>query len=126
MGGLESQYGQNLANAQFGLGSNLQGLGSQTQQAGAFDASQLMGQGGLQQQQAQAVLDAQRANALTAQAAPLAQYQALSPFVNMAPKGSFQTSTRFTPRPSAMMAGINTGLGAFGAFGSMARGTRAT
>jgi len=126
MGGLESQYGQNLANAQFGLGSNLQGLGSQTQQAGAFDASQLMGQGGLQQQQAQAVLDAQRANALTAQAAPLAQYQALSPFINMAPKGSFQTSTRFTPRPSAMMQGINTGLGAFGAFGSMARGTRAT
>jgi len=126
MGNLESQYGQQLANAQFGLGSNLQGLGSQTQQAGAFDAGQLMGQGGLQQQQAQAVLDAQRANALTAQAAPLAQYQALSPFINMAPKGSFQTSTRFTPRPSAMMQGINTGLGAFGAFGSMARGTRAT
>ena len=126
MGGLEAQYGQNLGSAQFGLGSNLQGLGSQTQQAGAFDVSQLMGQGGLQQQQAQAVLDAQRANQLTAQAAPLAQYQALSPFINMAPKGSFQTSTRFTPRPSAMMAGINTGLGAFGAFGSMARGTRAT
>ena len=126
MGNLEAQYGQNLGSAQFGLGSNLQGLGSQTQQAGAFDVSQLMGQGGLQQQQAQAVLDAQRANQLTAQAAPLAQYQALSPFVNMAPKGSFQTSTRFTPRPSAMMQGINTGLGAFGAFGSMARGTRAT
>ena len=125
MGALETQYGQNLANAQFGLGSNLQGLGSQTQQAGAFDVSQLMGQGRLQQQQAQAVLDAERANQLTAQAAPLAQYQALSPFINMAPKGSFQTSTRFTPRPSAMMAGINTGLGAFGAFGSMARGSGA-
>ena len=64
----------------------------------------------MQQAQDQAVIDAQRANQLTAQAAPLAQYQALSPFIQMVPQGSFQTSTQFMPRPSPMMAGINVGL----------------
>jgi hypothetical protein len=124
MGALETQYGQNLANAQFGLGSNLQNLGSARQQAGAFDVNQLLSSGGMQQAQNQAVLDAQRANQLTAQAAPLAQYQALSPFISMAPQGSFQTSTQFTPKPSPMMAGINVGLGALGALGNMANQPR--
>ena len=124
MGALETQYGQNLANAQFGLGSNLQNLGAARQQAGAFDVNQLLSSGGMQQAQNQAVLDAQRANQLTAQAAPLAQYQALSPFISMAPQGSFQTSTQFTPKPSPMMAGINVGLGALGALGNMANQPR--
>jgi len=118
MGNLESQYGQSLANAQFGLGSNLQGLGTQTQQAGAFDYNQLMGQGAMQQQQAQAVIDAQRRNELQAQHAPLAQYQAVAPFVGMAPAGQFTTQTEFSPRPSALQAGLATGLGAFGAIGN--------
>ena len=120
MGALETQYGQTLADAQFGLGGNLQNLGSARQQAGAFDVNQLLSSGGMQQAQNQAVIDAQRANQLTAQAAPLAQYQALSPFIQMVPKGSFQTSTAFAPRPSPMMAGINVGLGALGALGNMA------
>ena len=124
MGALETQYGQNLANAQFGLGSNLQNLGAARQQAGAFDVNQLLSSGGMQQAQNQAVLDAQRANQLTAQAAPLAQYQALSPFISMAPQGSFQTSTQFAPKPSPMMAGINVGLGALGALGNMANQPR--
>ena len=124
MGALEAQYGQNLANAQFGLGSNLQNLGAARQQAGAFDVNQLLSSGGMQQAQNQAVIDAQRANQLTAQAAPLAQYQALSPFIQMVPKGSFQTSTTFAPKPSPMMAGINVGLGALGALGNMANQPR--
>ena len=124
MGALETQYGQNLANAQFGLGSNLQNLGAARQQAGAFDVNQLLSSGGMQQAQNQAVLDAQRANQLTAQAAPLAQYQALSPFISMAPQGSFQTSTTFAPKPSPMMAGINVGLGALGTLGNMANQPR--
>ncbi len=124
MGALETQYGQNLANAQFGLGSNLQNLGAARQQAGAFDVNQLLSSGGMQQAQNQAVLDAQRANQLTAQAAPLAQYQALSPFISMAPQGSFQTSTTFAPKPSPTMAGINVGLGALGALGNMANQPR--
>jgi hypothetical protein len=118
MGALESQYGQSLANAQFGLGSNLQNLGAARQQAGAFDYNQLMGQGSMQQQQDQAVLDAQRRNQLQAQQAPLAQYQALAPFVSMAPAGQFTTQTQFSPRPSALQAGLSTGLGAFGAIGN--------
>jgi hypothetical protein len=124
MGALETQYGQNLANAQFGLGSNLQNLGSARQQAGAFDVNQLLSSGGMQQAQDQAVIDAQRANQLTAQAAPLAQYQALSPFISMAPQGSFQTSTQFTPKPSPMMAGIGVGLSSLGALGSLANQPR--
>ena len=118
MGALESQYGQSLANAQFGLGSNLQNLGAARQQAGAFDVNQLLSSGAVQQAQDQAVLDAQRRNQLQAQQAPLAQYQALAPFVSMAPAGQFTTQTQFSPRPSALQAGLSTGLGAFGAIGN--------
>ena len=78
----------------------------------------MFGQGQFQQQQDQAVIDAQRRNELQAQQAPLAQYQALAPFVGMAPAGQFTTSTQFTPRPSALQAGLSTGLGAFGAIGN--------
>ena len=118
MGALETQYGQDLAGAQFGLGSNLQNLGAARQQAGAFDVNQLLSSGALQQAQDQSVIDAQRRNQLQAQQAPLAQYQALAPFVSMAPAGTFQTRTQFTPRPSALQAGLATGLGAFGAIGN--------
>jgi hypothetical protein len=121
LGNIESMYGQTLGGARVGLGGNLQNLGTATQQAGAFDVSQLFGSGGMQQAQNQAMLDAQRANQLTAQAAPLAQYQALSPFIQMVPKGSFQTSTQFTPRPSPMMAGIGVGLSSLGALGNLAK-----
>lgn len=118
MGALETQYGQDLAGAQFGLGSNLQNLGAARQQAGAFDVDQLLGAGSVQQAQTQAQLDAQRRNQIQAQQAPLAQYQSLAPFVSMAPAGQFTTSTQFTPRPSALQAGLATGLGAFGAIGN--------
>ena len=124
LGNIESMYGQTLGGARVGLGGNLQNLGTATQQAGAFDVSQLFGSGGMQQAQNQAMLDAQRANQLTAQAAPLAQYQALSPFIQMVPKGSFQTSTQFAPRPSPMMAGIGVGLSSLGALGNLANQPR--
>ena len=126
LGNIESMYGQTLGGARVGLGGALQGLGTQAQQAGAFDVSQLLSSGGLQQAQNQAILDAQRANQLTAQAAPLAQFQALSPFIQMVPKGSFQTQTQFAPRPSPMMAGLNVGLGALGAIGNLANQPRYT
>ena len=96
----------------------MQGLGSQAQGARAGDVSQLYGLGQGQQQLTQAQLDAARRNALTAQQAPLAQYQALAPFVSMAPAGQFQTQTTFAPSPSALQAGLSTGLGAFGAIGN--------
>ena len=118
LGGLEQQIGQQRQQAQFGLAGNLAGLGTQAQAARAADVSQLAGFGLQQQQLEQQRLDAQRRNQLQAQQAPLMQYQALRPFVGMAPAGQFQTSTQFTPAPSPLQAGLATGLGAFGAFGN--------
>ena len=88
------------------------------QQAGAFDINQLLGSGGMQQQLTQAQVDALRANQIQAQQAPLAQYQALAPFISMAPAGTFQTSTQFAPQPSALQTGLGVGLSALGGIGS--------
>jgi hypothetical protein len=121
MGGLQGSIGQQQQQAMFGLGSNLQGLGQQAQGARAADIGNLYGMGQGQQQQYQAQLDAARRNALTAQQAPLAQYQALAPFIQMAPQGQFNTQTTFAPRPSALQAGLATGLGTLGAVGNFMR-----
>ena len=118
LSGLESQIGQQRQAARFGLGAGMQGLGSQAQGARAGDVSQLYGLGQGQQQLTQAQLDAARRNALTAQQAPLAQYQALAPFVSMAPAGQFQTQTTFAPSPSALQAGLGVGLSTLGAVGN--------
>ena len=101
-GSLANQYGQigqqqfgagqALAGAQQGYGGFLSGLGGQAQQAAQQDVASLQGIGGQAQQQRQRELDAQRAGLLQAQQAPLAQYQALMPFVNMSPTGSNQRS----------------------------------
>mgnify|MGYP005810690971 FL=1 len=88
------------------------------QRAGAFDINQLLGSGGQQQQLSQAQIEAARANQIARNQAPLNQYNALAPFINMAPSGTFQTSTQFSPQPSALQAGLGTGLSAFGALGN--------
>jgi len=121
MGGLQGSIGQQQQQAMFGLGSNLQGLGQQAQGAAGTDIGNLYNMGQGQQAQYQAQLDAARRNALTAQQAPLAQYQALAPFIQMAPQGQFSTQTTFGQRPSAMQAGLSTGLGALGALGNFMR-----
>ena len=118
LGSLEGTIGQQRAQAQQNLGSNLQNIGNQAQQAGAFDINQLMGAGQMQQQQQQAQLDATRANQLQAQQAPLAQYQSLLPFMQSVPTGSFQTSTTFAPKPSALQSGLGVGLSTLGALGN--------
>ena len=110
---------QALLSGQFGLGSALQGLGAQAQGASAADVAQLYGMGSQQQALNQAQLDAQRRNLMTAQQAPLAQYQAVAPFVGMAPAGQFQTVTDFAPPPSPMQVGIGTGLSTLGALGNL-------
>jgi hypothetical protein len=119
LGGMESQLAQREQAAQFGLGSALQGLGAQAQGAQATDIAQLYGMGTQQQALSQAQLDAQRRNQIQAQQAPLAQYQALAPFVSMAPAGQFQTVTDFAPPPSPMQVGIGTGLSTLGALGNL-------
>jgi hypothetical protein len=115
----QQQYGagQALAGAQQGYGGFLSGLGGQAQQAAQQDVASLQGIGGQAQQQRQRELDAQRAGLLQAQQAPLAQYQALMPFVNMSPTGTSNVQTQYTPPPSALQAGLGTGLATLGALG---------
>jgi hypothetical protein len=127
-GTLANQYGQ-IGQQQFGAGQQLwlvrrqgyggflSGLGGQAQQAAMQDVASLQGIGGQAQQQRQRELDAQRAGLLQAQQAPLAQYQALMPFVNMNPAGKTTVQTQYTPPPSALQAGIGTGLATLGALG---------
>ena len=99
--------------------SGLASLGAQASGASLSDIGALFGMGTQQQAQAQKMLDAQRRNLQQRQMTPLLQYQALAPFVSMAPAGQFQTITDFAPPPSAMQAGLGTGLSAFGALGKL-------
>ena len=118
IGAQQAAGGQALGAAQTGYGSFMSGLGGQAQQAGMQDVAGLQGIGGMTQQQRQRQLDAQRAGLLQAQQAPLAQYQALMPFVGMAPAGQTQFQTQFAPDPSALQAGVGTGLATLGALGN--------
>ena len=118
IGATMAGQGQALQAAQQGLGGFLTGLGQQQQAATAADVGALSGIGAQQQQQRQRELDAQRAALLQAQQAPLAQFQALQPFVAMAPAGRFQQQTQFTPPPSALQAGLGAGLSTIGALGN--------
>jgi hypothetical protein len=115
----QQQYGagQALAGAQQGYGGFLSGLGGQAQGAALQDVNSLQAIGGQSQQQRQRELDAQRAGLLQAQQAPLAQYQALMPFVQMSPTGSTSSQIQYTPPPSALQAGIGVGLSTLGALG---------
>ena len=117
-GATQAAAGQALQGARQGFGGFLTGLGTQAAQAGQQDIATLQGIGGLQQQQRQKELDAQRAALLQAQQAPLAQYQALMPFVQLAPAGQSSIRTDFGEAPSALQAGLSAGLGAFGALGN--------
>ena len=118
IGGTQAQGGAQLGSAQTGFGSLLAGLGSQLQQAGTSDIGLLQGMGAQAQAQRQRELDAQRAMLLQAQQAPLAQFQSLMPFVQLAPSGQTQFQTQFTPPPSALQAGVGTGLATLGSLGN--------
>jgi hypothetical protein len=124
LGQTEQDIGQQRYSGQFGLGTSLQGLGAQAAGASASDIAALYGMGSQQQQQTQQMLDAQRRNLQQRQMTPLLQYQALQPFVGMAPAGQFQTTTQFAPPPSAMQSGLSTGLAAFGALGKLYGGSQ--
>jgi hypothetical protein len=120
MGGLEGQIGQQRFQAQQGLGGFMQGLGGQAQQAGMSNIGLLSGMGAQQQALQQQILNAQRANALQAQQAPLNQFSALLPFIGTATQtaGTQQTQQQFTPPPSPLQAGLGVGLSALGGIGS--------
>ena len=118
LGSIQGQIGQQQLQSRQGFGGFMQGLGGQAQQAGLAGINALSGFGQQQQQLAQQQLDAQRQNLLTAQQAPMAQYQSLLPFIQAVPQGTQQTQTTYAPQPSALQAGLATGLGAFGAIGN--------
>lgn len=118
LGSIQGQIGQQQLQSRQGFGGFMQGLGGQAQQAGLTGINALSGFGQQQQQLAQQQLDAQRQNLLTAQQAPMAQYQSLLPFIQAVPQGTQQTQTTYAPQPSALQAGLATGLGAFGAIGN--------
>ena len=124
LGQTEQDIGQQRFSGQFGLGTSLQGLGAQAAGASASDIAALYGMGSQQQQQTQQMLDAQRRNMQQRQMTPLLQYQALAPFISMAPAGQFQTTTQFAPPPSPMQSGLSTGLAAFGALGKLYGGSQ--
>ena len=120
MGQLQGNIGQQQMAAQQGYGGFLQGLGNANQAAGQQQMNNLMTYGGMQQGNQQQQYDAQRAAMQQAQMAPLNQYNAMMPFVNMGvgAGGTTQISTAYTPPPSALQAGLATGLGALGAAGA--------
>jgi hypothetical protein len=109
--------------AQRAAASGIAGLGAQASGASLSDIGALFGMGTQQQAQAQQMLDAQRRNLQQRQMTPLLQYQALAPFVSMAPAGQFQTITDFAPPPSAMQIGIGTGLQTLGSLGKLYGGS---
>jgi len=120
LGNVQNQIGQQQLQAQQGYGNFLQGLGGQISNANSQDMNTLMNMGNMQQGLSQQQLDAQRASLLQAQQAPLAQYQSLMPFMNMGvgAGGSSQINTNYAPTPSALQAGLATGLGTLGAVGN--------
>ena len=77
-----------------------------------------MGIGGLQRGLREEQLTAQRRDLEQARMAPLAQYQALTPFVSLAPSGQTQFTTSFGMPPSALQAGLGVGLSTLGALGN--------
>lgn len=120
LGGLYGQQGAQQLGARAGYGGFLSDLGQQAQTGQLTGIQALSGAGAAQQQQQQSILDAQRQAALQAQAAPLAQYQALMPFMGLMPSGlGTRIDTQFTQAPSPLQAGIGTGLATLGALGNL-------
>ena len=118
VGGQAARAGSGIGAAQMGFAGFGAGIGEQAQRAGATDVASLSGIGGMAQDLRQRELDAKRADLVQAQRAPLAQFQALQPFVGMVPAGTQAFTTNFSSMPSATQIGAGTGLASLGAFGN--------
>ncbi len=120
LGTVQGQIGRQMQQGRATYGQQLTGLGQSNVQAMRGDIAALQGIGGQAQGLRQNQLDAQRQALLQAQQAPLAQYQSLLPFVTTAGQqtGPSTVGTSFAPRPSALQAGLGTGLAALGAMGN--------
>jgi hypothetical protein len=106
-------FGQ-LGRATSGIGGAMAGLGGQLQQQQRQDVNQLLGIGGLQQQQAQREFDVGTANIAAMQNAP---FQRLSTSAGILQQllpnlvGSQTIAPFAQPNPYAQMAGLVTGAG---------------
>jgi len=98
IGALAGQAGQ-LGGRLGALGQVQAGLGQQAQQQRAFDASQLMGYGGTQQQQAQNVLNAQFAAEQAAYQQPFQQLGFMADLTKALPSSQSAIFQQSSPSP---------------------------
>ena len=112
------QFG-NLGKQTAGIGGMMAGLGAQTQQLGQSDVNQLMGIGGMQQQQLQRQFDTQTANTAAMENAPFQRLSASAGIMGqLLPGGAgTQVVAPFAQtNPYAQAAGLlATGAGGLGA-----------
>lgn len=102
LGGLGSQIGS--------LGTQMGALGQATQQLGAADAGLLMGLGQIQQQNAQAQLDAVRATQLQEQMAPYQQLAFASDIYRGAPSTQMALTSQSAPTASPLQSALGLGI----------------
>ena len=110
----------NIGKLTSGIGSTMAGLGAQTQQLGQQDVSQLLGIGGLQQQQDQQQLSAQYQNQLNQMMEPFRRISFGSQTLQQVTPGAGTAQQTIAPMPTtnpfAQAAGIITGgIGGLGA-----------
>ena len=110
----------NIGKLTSGIGSTMAGLGAQQQQLAAQDVSQLLGIGGLQQQQAQTQLGAQYQNQLNQMMEPFRRISFGSQTLQQVTPGAGTAQQTIAPMPTtnpfAQAAGIITGgIGGLGA-----------
>ena len=110
----------NIGKLTSGIGSTMAGLGAQTQALQGQDVSQLLGIGGLQQQQAQTQLGAQYQNQLNQMMEPFRRLSFGSQTLQQVTPGAGTAQQTIAPMPTtnpyAQAAGLITGgLGGLGA-----------
>ena len=121
LGNLGTSYGQlglqgagqlgALGQGLGGLGVQMGGLGELGQTMNIRDVGTLMDIGNVQQQQQQAILDAQRQNQYQATMAPYQQLGFFSDIYQGMPTGGITTSTQPGPSPISQIGGLVYGLG---------------
>ncbi len=96
--------------AQQGIAEQTAGLGAMAQRSGFQDIGQLLGLGGLQQQQDQMQRDVARQNTLEAQREPFGRIQFASDILRGVPSGQQVFTTQPSPSPFSQLLGAGVGL----------------